>query len=62
MDICPWRERERDFIFIGKADNPRKIGVTCEGTSATVQWTSSFNGGDRQTFIIFVFSGQQGGN
>lgn len=45
-----------------KPDNPRNIGVKCAGTRATVQWISSFNGGDHQTFIIFALNSQQGGN
>uniref|UniRef100_A0A8W8NKS0 Uncharacterized protein n=1 Tax=Magallana gigas TaxID=29159 RepID=A0A8W8NKS0_MAGGI len=45
-----------------KPDNPRNIRVTCEGTRATVQWISSFNGGDRQTFNVFALNGHQGGN
>uniref|UniRef100_A0A8W8NFL9 Hemicentin-1 n=1 Tax=Magallana gigas TaxID=29159 RepID=A0A8W8NFL9_MAGGI len=50
-------------IFIQrKPDNPRNIGVTCEATRATVQWISSFNGGDHQTFDVFALNGQQGGN
>lgn len=51
------------FYIIGKPDNPRNIRVTCEGTRATVQWISSFNGGDRQTFInVFALNDHQGGN
>lgn len=43
-------------------DNPRNIGVKCEGTRAIVQWISSFNGGDHQTFDVFALNGQQRGN
>lgn len=50
------------FYIIGKPDNPRNIRVTCEGTRATVQWISSFNVGDRQTFNVFALNGHQGGN
>lgn len=50
------------FYIIGKPDNPRNIRVTCEGTRATVQWISSFNGGDRQTFNVFALNDHQGGN
>lgn len=50
------------FYIIGKPDNPRNKRVTCEGTRATVQWISSFNGGDRQTFNVFALNGHQGGN
>lgn len=32
------------------------------GTHAAVQWNSSFNGGDNQTFIVFALNGQQGCN
>uniref|UniRef100_K1QLL3 Uncharacterized protein n=1 Tax=Magallana gigas TaxID=29159 RepID=K1QLL3_MAGGI len=45
-----------------KPDNPRNIGVKCEGTRAIVQWISSFNGGDHQTFDVFALNGQQRGN
>lgn len=31
--------------------------MNCEETSAKVQWMSSFNGGETQTFTIFVLSG-----
>lgn len=33
-------------------DVPRNIKVVCEISGARVQWISSFNGGDTQTFII----------
>lgn len=55
-------DRQIFVIFKGKPDNPRNIGVTCEATRATVQWISSFNGGDHQTFDVFALNGQQGGN
>lgn len=34
--------------------------VTCEEIRAKVQWISSFNGGDRQTFTVTAVSGQHG--
>lgn len=41
-------------------DKPRSVEVTCEETRAKVQWISSFNGGDRQTFTVTAVSGQYG--
>ena len=37
-----------------KPDSPQNVGVTCNGTSANIQWTSSFNGGFPQTFIALA--------
>lgn len=45
---------------IGSPDKPRSVEVTCEETRARVQWISSFNGGDRQTFTAIAVSGQYG--
>ena len=42
------------FAFQEKPDSPQNFGVTCNGTSANIQWTSSFNGGFSQTFIALV--------
>lgn len=41
-------------MYIGKPDKPRNIEANCEETAARVQWISSFDGGDTQTFIIFA--------
>lgn len=41
-------------------DRPRNVQVVCEVTSALVQWTSSFNGGNPQSFIANALdSGQR---
>lgn len=34
--------------------------MTCEETRTKVQWISSFNGGDRQTFTVIAVSGIYG--
>lgn len=39
-------------MHTGTPDVPRNIKVVCEISGARVQWISSFNGGDTQTFII----------
>lgn len=41
-------------MHIGKPDKPRNIEAKCEVTAARVQWISSFDGGDTQTFILFA--------
>lgn len=46
-------------MLIGRPDIPRGIAVFCEVTKARIRWLSSFNGGDRQNFIVFAFGGQQ---
>lgn len=38
---------------------PENIEIRCDETRARVQWTSSFNGGDTQTFTVFALNGQQ---
>ncbi|XP_078332848.1 contactin-6-like [Crassostrea virginica] len=48
-----------DIIPQKRPDSPRNIKVTCEVTSARVQWVSSFNGGGPQTFTAFAYIGQQ---
>lgn len=47
-----------DKIHTGKPSMPVNIEIVCEETHAKVQWTSSFNGGDRQVFTIFASNGQ----
>lgn len=47
-------------MFTEKPDNPKSIKVTCDVTSASMQWEASFNGGDQQSFIILAFNGQHG--
>ena len=50
------------FCFLllkGSPDKPRNIKVTCDVKTAEVKWTSSFNGGDRQSFTAFALTGQQ---
>lgn len=41
-------------MHTGRPDAPRNIKVVCEVSGARVQWISSFNGGDNQTFVILV--------
>lgn len=43
----------------GKPNSPGNIEIFCEKTSAMVQWKSSFNGGDPQSFTVFALNGQQ---
>lgn len=47
-----------ESIFIsfitGSPDKPRNIEVICDKASAKVQWKSSFNGGDPQSFTIEI--------
>lgn len=38
-------------------DAPRMVKIFCEKTSASVQWISSFNGGDTQEFAVVVSNG-----
>lgn len=38
-------------------DAPRMVKIFCEETSASVQWISSFNGGDTQEFAVVVSNG-----
>lgn len=46
-------------MHLGRPDVPRDIKVECEESGAKVQWVSSFNGGDDQTFITFVYKDQK---
>lgn len=47
------------ILWIGRPDKPRNITAVCEIEGAKVQWTSSFNGGKPQTFIVFAFNDQK---
>lgn len=38
---------------------PERVEIVCEVTRARVQWRSSFNGGDPQSFTVIVLNGQQ---
>lgn len=42
-----------------KPVEPRDINVECEVSGASVQWISSFNGGDPQRFIIYATGNQR---
>lgn len=42
-----------------KPVEPRNIHVECEVSGASVQWISSFNGGDPQRFIIYATGDQK---
>lgn len=42
----------------GKPNTPIIFEIVCEVTSAEVQWKSSFNGGDTQTFTVTAMYGQ----
>lgn len=48
------------WFFKGRPDIPRSVTLTCEVTSARLQWLSSFDGGDRQTFTVVAFNVQYG--
>ena len=53
------------LIFIwgtGRPETPKSIAVVCEITQASVQWISSFNGGDQQYFTVVILNGQDGTN
>lgn len=45
--------------FIGKPDKPIITDYICEVKTARIQWESSFNGGDRQSFTVVAFHGNQ---
>lgn len=38
---------------------PENIEINCEVTRARVQWTSSFDGGDPQSFTVIAVNGPQ---
>lgn len=38
---------------------PERVEIFCEVTRARVQWRSSFNGGDAQSFTVIALNGQQ---
>nr|XP_022289615.1 B-cell receptor CD22-like isoform X2 [Crassostrea virginica] len=42
-----------------KPYSPRNVGIICRERSATIQWTSSFNGGDPQMFKAMAFLAQK---
>ena len=42
------------FFFLGQPDSPRIGQVRCNVRSATIKWTSSFNGGVSQTFTAIA--------
>lgn len=48
------------WLFKGRPDIPRSVTLTCEGTSSILKWISSFNGRERQTFIVVTFNVQYG--
>lgn len=41
-----------------KPSMPRNTKIVCETTGAKVQWISSFNGGDVQSFTVTAINGQ----
>lgn len=41
-----------------KSSMPNFTEIVCEVTSAKVQWISSFNGGDNQSFTVTAMYGQ----
>lgn len=58
--------RDKDQLILiyetGRPETPRNIAVVCEITQASVQWISSFNGGDQQYFTVVILNGQDGTN
>lgn len=42
----------------GRPDRPKSFELVCEETRAIVQWKSSFNGGNTQTFTVTATYGQ----
>lgn len=47
------------LCFLGKPHSPLNVGIICRERSATIQWTSSFNGGDPQMFKAMAFLAQK---
>lgn len=45
--------------FVGKPSIPLISEASCNARSAQIQWRSSFNGGDIQTFIALAIIAQQ---
>ena len=43
----------------GKPNSPRIEKATCNINSAKIEWISSFNGGDSQTFFVLAILDQQ---
>lgn len=38
---------------------PERVEIVCEVTRVRVQWRSSFNGGNPQSFTVIALNGQQ---
>lgn len=47
------------ILLTGKPTMPERVEIVCEVTRARVQWRSSFNGGDPQSFTVIALNGQQ---
>lgn len=47
------------ILLTGKPVMPEIVEIVCEVTRARVQWRSSFNGGDPQSFTVIALNGQQ---
>lgn len=45
------------LLHIESPESAKNMTIKCEETSAKFQWISSFNGGDAQTFTVFVLNG-----
>lgn len=56
MQLC----NHTQLFFLGIPNIPRDVTLTCEVTSASVHWVSSFNGGDTQTFTVVAFNVKYG--
>lgn len=56
MQLC----NHTQLFFLGIPNIPRDLTLTCEVTSASVHWVSSFNGGDTQTFTVVAFNVKYG--
>lgn len=48
--------REKLLNVTGRPENPQNTRLSCEETRARIQWISSFNGGDSQTFTVLAFN------
>ena len=47
------------LCFLGKPHSPLNVGIICRERSATIHWTSSFNGGDPQIFQAMAILAQK---
>lgn len=47
------------ILLTGKPTMPERVEIVCEVKRARVQWRSSFNGGDPQSFTVIALNGQQ---